>query len=117
MAMKSVNRFALIVRPAKPFIEWAAKVFDEPLEAVRQEILEGEPGVYLLPESEEVDISEPGILKAYWREIFKEELEGWCTSEEDWPKHRTEALFRNWFDLELSTLVLDAGKKPLVHDE
>ena len=112
--MKMLNRFILIVRPAGPYFEWAAKAFGEPESKVRKEMAENEPGVYLLPESDAPDINDPNLLKGHWRAIFKEELEGWCTNEETWPKHRTEALFRAWFKLELCTVVYDLGKKPLV---
>jgi len=53
------------------------------------------------------------VLKAHWRVIFKEELEGWCTDENTWPKSRNEALFRAWFKLELCTIVFDVGKTAL----
>src|SRR5664279_2092768 len=103
--MKSINRFALIVRPGAPFIEWAAKVFNEPEAQVRREIQGGEPSIYLLPESTAPNADHPTLLKSCWRSIFKEELEGWCTNEDAWPQKRSEALFRAWFKFELCTIV------------
>jgi len=112
--MKMLNRFALIVRPGDPFIEWAAKVFGQSEASAREEIEGFESSVYLLPESNAADLSDPTVLKTHWRAIFKEELEGWCTDEETWPKHRTEPLFRAWFQLELCTVLHDLGKMPLI---
>jgi len=83
-------------------------------ECAGEEIEGFEASVYLLPESNAADLSDPTVLKAHWRGIFKEELEGWCTDEETWPKHRTEALFRAWFKLEFFTVLHDLGKIPLV---
>lgn len=111
--MKMLNRFALVVRPGAPYIEWAAKVFGQSVAEVRKEIGEYEPTVYLLPESKAADLSDPGVLKGHWRAIFKEELEGWCTDEEAWPKQRSEALFRAWFKLEFCTVIHDLGRDPL----
>lgn len=115
--MKTLNRFALIVRPAGPYIEWAAKAFGESEANIRRELGDIEPSVYLLPESDAADLDHPSLLKAHWRAIFKEELEGWCTDEKTWPKNRSEALFQAWFKLDLCTLVYDLGKKPLIHEE
>jgi hypothetical protein len=114
--MKSINRFALVVRPAAPFIEWAAQAFNEPESKVRREILSGEPSVYLLPESSAPDADHSTLLKSIWRSIFKEELEAWCTIEERWPQKRTETLFRAWFKLELCTIVFDLGKSTIEYE-
>ena len=115
--MKTLNRFALIVCPSGPYIEWAAKAFGEPEADARRELGDIEPSVYLLPESDAADLDHPTVLKAHWRAIFKEELEGWCKDEKTWPKNRTEALFRAWFTLDLCTLVYDLGKKPIVLED
>ena len=113
VGMKTLNRFALIVRPAGPFIEWAARAFGEPITQIRRELAEMEPTIYLLPESKAASIDDPGVLKAHWRAIFKEELDGWCTDENTWPKNLSEVLFRAWFKLELVTILYDHGKEPL----
>lgn len=115
--MKSLNRFALIVRPAGPFVEWAASVFEEKVEDVRQDLWDAEPSVYLLPESSAADIHHPTFLKAHWRAIFKEELEGWSLEPKSWPSDRTEAMFRAWFRLELATIVYEHGKGPIKLEE
>ena len=115
--MKTLNRFALIVRPAGPYIEWTGKAFGESEAKVRRELRDIEPCVYLLPESDAADHDHPTLLKAHWRAIFKEELEGWCTDEKTWPKNRSEVLFQAWVKLDLCTLVYDLGKKLLIHEE
>lgn len=115
--MKMLNRFALIVRPAGPFIEWAAGAFGEPIAKVKKELAEMESTIYLLPESDAADLEDQAVLKAHWRSIFKEEIEGWCTDEKAWPQNLSEALFRAWFKLELVTVIHDRGKEPLKLEE
>jgi len=114
--MKTINRFALIVRPDSPFIEWAARAFNEPESKVRKELQGGEPSVYLLPESIAAHADDPTFLKSYWRLIFNEELEGWCTDESRWPKRITEQLFRAWFKIELCTIVYDVSKSKIEYE-
>jgi hypothetical protein len=111
--MKMLNRFGLIVRPGPPFIEWAAGAFGESTVEVDQELAAIEPGLYLLPESNAADAEDPAVLRAHWRAIFKAELEGWCTDQETWPRNPSEAMFREWFKLELVTMIHDRGKEPL----
>jgi hypothetical protein len=111
--MKTLNRFALIVRPGPPFIEWAAGAFGESTVEVEWELAAMESSIYLLPESNAADAEDPGVLRAHWRAIFKAELEGWCTDQDTWPKNLSEAMFRAWFHLELVTLIHDRGKEPL----
>lgn len=111
--MKTLNRFALIVRPGAPFIEWAAKESGEPVSSVRRDFASMEPSIYLLPESGAADTKDPNLLKGHWQVIFKEELAGWSMDEDSWPKQRSEALFRAWFKLELCTIVSDLGKVPM----
>jgi hypothetical protein len=115
--MKMLNRFALIVRPGPPFIEWAAQVFGEPIAEVKKELTDGESGLYLLPESKAADAEDPTVLRAHWRAIFKQELEDWCTDESAWPQNLSEALFRAWFQLDLVTVIHDRGKEPLRLEE
>lgn len=115
--MKTLNRFALIVRSGPPFIEWAAGAFGEPVSEVEEELAGIGSSVYLLPESSAADAEDPGLLRAHWRAIFKAELEGWCTDKSTWPKNLSEALFREWFRVELVTLVYDLGKAPLRLDD
>ena len=115
--MKTLNRFALIVRPASPFIEWAAQASGEPETKIRKELAEMEPTIYLLPESKAANAEDRTLLRAHWRAIFKQELECWCTDESTWPKNLSETLFRAWFNLELVTVLYDHGKEPLRLEE
>ena len=117
VCMKTLNRFALIVRPASPFIEWAAQASGEPETKIRKELAEMEPTIYLLPESKAANALDPAVLRAHWRAIFKQELEDWCTDESAWPQNLSEAMFRVLFQLELVAAIHDRGKESLRLEE
>lgn len=41
--------------------------------------------------------------------IFEMELSGWSIDENLWPKKRTFKIFREWFEIELHSMVFDSG--------
>jgi len=116
----AINRSVLVVRPAKPFKRWAAKVDAGMLAKIRdsltadeleylkpsQDQLADDHTAYLIPlqDSPKVD---PKLLEAIYATLFERELFSWCTDQTQWPKPRTLALFRQWFDLELCGLAVD----------
>lgn len=107
-----LNRCALIVRPAKPYIDWANGVDDSGIEAP----LDGECTVYLLPSfayEHEAEV----VLKLVFEEVFERELLAWHTVEDDWPKNRTWAMFNEWFVVEMHSMVEDLCADPLLDDE
>jgi hypothetical protein len=107
-----LNRAVLIVRPKQPYIEWAAGLDDSGLVPE----FEGEKTAYLVPSFEDDDEAED-ILKQIYAEIFERELEGWHTDESDWPQERTFAIFKQWFHLELHSVVEDLCAYALVEED
>jgi hypothetical protein len=107
-----LNRAALIVRPAEPFLVWASQLDDSGLVPSPDD----EQTVYLVPEFEDDDERE-AILEVVFAEVFERELYGWHTDERDWPKNRTLAMFREWFRIELHSIVEDMVDGPLSDDE
>lgn len=101
-----VNRSAVIVRPKQPFLDWCRKDDAEGLaEGVFKQLHE-EPQIYLLPEYEDSE-SQQGILEDYWPALFEAMLEGWVTEESMWPKKRSFKMFREWFEITMTSTVLD----------
>ena len=45
-------------------------------------------------------------------EIFAAELADWCADEAHWPDLHLD-IFREWFDVELSSIVTDLSSEPL----
>ena len=74
MAMKLINRSAIMVMPAQPFLDWLHRV--DPTSAhLTLADLRREPAIYLLPECESKDEALEG-LRGGIRKIFEEQLNG-----------------------------------------
>ncbi len=112
--MESINRFAVVVHPLKPFMEWvnspAVRGTDDlvPLDALQEDAT-----VVLTPE---MDTNDEALawLKNYKAKLFEMELESWCTDRSTWPEKRTTRLFDQWFDLEVHSMVFDAVGEPIL---
>ena len=107
-----LNRSALIVRPAEPFIKWALSLDDSGLAPSTT----GEQSVYLLPEWGDQTEAEQ-ILKSIWAEVFDRELFGWHTDESAWPKKRTLKMFKEWFTIEMHSMIENLCAYPIEDDE
>jgi len=107
-----LNRAVLIVRPKQPYIDWATGLDDSGLVPDTED----EKTVYLIPSFEDDDDAEE-ILKQICPEIFERELDAWHTDEADWPENRTLAMFKQWFDIELHSVVEDICEDEIVDDE
>ena len=107
-----VNRSALIVRPKQPFLDWAMRLDDSGLVPS----IDDEQTVYLIPEYDDDDHAAE-ILKLVFAEVFERELFEWHTDEAAWPKDRTFALFREWFDVEFHSVVEDLCDFEITDDE
>ncbi len=112
--MQTINRFAVIIRPLEPFVEW---VNSAPVrgtdDLVPLEVLQEDATVVLTPE---MDANDEALdwLKTYKAKLFEMELESWCTDRSTWPEKRTARLFDQWFDLEVHSMVYDAVGEPIL---
>ena len=87
-----VNRATLIVRPAKPFQDWAIGLDDSGLVLSPDD----EQTVYLVPEFEDDD-ERDAVLEAVYAEVFERQFFDWHSVEKAWPQKRTLRMFREWF--------------------
>lgn len=97
-----LNRAALIVRPAQPFIDWVMSLGDSGLLPDPQ----GEQTVYLVPEYGSDEDAE-AILGEIYEDIFASELYAWEEDESRWPADRGLASFKQWFSVEFHSIVED----------
>jgi hypothetical protein len=115
MAMDTINRSAVIVIPAKPFLDWLHRV--DPTSAdLSLEDLRGEATIYLLPEydtEEEAHL----YLSKHCREIFEEQLDGWYRVPSAWPADRSFDTFIRWFEYSFHSVIVDLSVDPLKRDE
>ncbi len=107
----SIDRNAIIIRPKQPFFDWINSLYskDEPINR------NDENNIYLIHEMDNNDLILRWIKKNY-EDIFSNELNDWCTDEKSWPKNRTFKMFSDWFDIEISSMILDLEDDPVTKD-
>jgi len=113
--MEMINRSAIVVKPAQPFLNWLHRV--DPTSAhLTLDNLRLEPTVYLLPECES---KEEAIeyLREVCTEIFEEQLNGWYRAPSAWPTERDLNAFVRWFEWCFHSMVVDLGDDPIEHEE
>jgi hypothetical protein len=104
--MEMINRSAVIVTPRRPYLEWCREDDVEGLAESVFESLRAEPHIYLLPEYEDPE-SQHRVLDESWPRLFEAMLEGWVTDEALWPQDRTRAMFDEWFEVQMCSVVQD----------
>lgn len=104
-----INRSAIILKPLKPFADWLFNLYPE----------DGYPvfienNIYLV--NDEIDDLEYWLKKKFDK-FFMLELEDWHTGKKEWPQKRTYKMFKQWFQVEFSTMVYDTERKPVGKSE
>lgn len=99
-----INRAAIIIKPLQPFLDWFANLYPNELDNV------GEMTTYLISVDHD---DEEAWLKKEFDKLFRVELEGWHTNDKDWPQKRTYKMFKEWFQIDFSTMVYDLEKEPV----
>lgn len=105
--MEPINRFALVVRPKRRYLEWANSLRKAGEGRLTVEELAGFQEVYLLDASEP-DLQREAIIDRYADEIWDQQLSAWASEEADWPPNRTPHTLRDWFELLFVDMVFDA---------
>jgi hypothetical protein len=115
LAVHLINRSAIVVSPAQPFLDWLHRV--DPTSAhLTLDDLRREPTIYLLPEYE----SQEQARERLWEvasEIFQEELNGWNRVPSVWPTERDLTAFLRWFECSFHSMIIDLCDEPLGHEE
>jgi len=105
-----LNRSAIIITPKAPYVAWANALgeghrFDDARDA------EGPP-VFLGPDADTTAEVEAFVADNF--DLFFEHwLNAWWTDEADWPKDRTLTMFYEWFDVRISSMIIDTVREPL----
>ena len=113
--MQTINRSALVVKPAQPFLDWLHRV-DRTSEHLTLDGLRLEPTIYLLPEweTEEEARAAPGGGQ---QRIFEEQLNGWYRVPSVWPDTRDLKTFLLWFDCSFHSMIVDVCDERLRHTD
>ena len=104
-----INRYAIILKPKKPFFDWINKV--EPNDP-QYEV--DESNIYLV--SDEIHDVE-GWLKKNFTKFFVYELEDEILDKKNWPKNRNYKMFKQWFNVEFSTMIYDLENNPVYKED
>ena len=108
-----LNRSAVVVRPKQPFVDWLKSV--EELDVPEITLAQLDKTLYLVPDYEDPEDAEK-VLKKIYDDIVCNELAGWYTDEEMWPKDRSLKMFKQWFDVEHFDVVEDVDRGPIEND-
>lgn len=106
--MASINRSALILRPNRPFLDWLNKLpFTEGEKRYTLQDVRDDPTVYLIPDFDTAREKEEWVFDNF-ETFFDEQMTAWWTGKRKWPTSRTVAMFKDWFDIEILSIVDDA---------
>jgi hypothetical protein len=113
--MDLINRSAVVVKPAQPFLEWLHRV-DPTSAQLTLDDLRREPTIYLIPEWE---TQEEALehLREISNEIFEEQLNGWYRVPSVWPSDRGLSSLLLWFECSFHSMVVDLCDEPIEHEE
>ncbi len=113
----AVNRTAILIKPKKPFIDWAKYVNDN--EKISDRAVEKEfdkyTNTYLLKEIGD-DAELEKRVRERFQTIFDNELSGWSQDESEWPQKRDYKTFKEWFEIIDSVMVYDTDTSILERD-
>jgi hypothetical protein len=100
-----VNRSLLIVKAKQPFVDWANSHGDK-INDMTIERMNEDDTVYLVRDYFD-NAEKEEIITKYYEDIFEDKLNGWMTDQSTWPKQRDYRTFREWFDVEFHSMVID----------
>src|SRR3954467_5241003 len=115
--MRVINRTAVTVVGAKPYIDWTlatdADVNKGAITVARAKVY---GSAFLLPEFElEEDVQEWIEENAGW--LFESQLSNWTDDESAWPQNRDLQTFRSWFRIDIHSIVVDVGDDDIQGEE
>jgi len=106
----TINRNAIVIKPKKPLFDWINLLYSELHFTEKKEC-----NVYLIQEMYSNEAIEKWLKRNFYR-IFQNELNEYHTRVNDWPQKRTYRVFKEWFDYEVYTMVLDIEETEITKD-
>ena len=100
-----INRYALVIKPLQPFFDWLNELSPEnPVNEVH------ESNIYLIDDG--IDDVEKWLKKKFDK-FFTMELYDWHTEKKEWPQRRSYKMFKEWFSIDISTMIYDMENRPV----
>ena len=115
--MRVVNRTGVTITGAKPYVDWTLST-DGDLNkgAITVARAKTYGSAFLLPEFDlEEDLLEWVEENAPW--IFEFQLSAWTDDESSWPQTRDLKTFREWFRIDIQSVVVDVGDDDIEGEE
>jgi hypothetical protein len=113
----SINRNVAVIKPKRPFWHWLKSLPDDNQGfEITEDELRRDCLTFLVPEAYSTEDARK-YLEKHYKEIFKIELVSWHRKMTDWPKRRTLKLFRDWFEIEFHSEVIDLGQGRITKEE
>ena len=115
--MRVVNRTAVTITGAQPFIDWMLDTdADFNRGAITVPRVKAYGSAFLLPEFDlEEDLQEWVEENVAW--LFDFQLSAWTENEEAWPGTRDLKTFRDWFRIDIHSVVVDVGDDDIEGEE
>jgi len=105
--ISSINRSSVIITPKQSFFNMVANITGEQPDKAAPPLTDDESTIYLLEESDLNDQNLKERMKSCYKNIFFEELEGWFTDKNRWPKGITWKEFTSYFHISYQSMVID----------
>jgi len=115
--MQLINRTAVTIVGAKGYLEWTrSNEADANRGALTVARARTFGTAFLLPEFEsEIDVQEWVEENAAW--LFEFQLSAWTDDESTWPAVRDLQTFRDWFRVDIHSIVVDVADTDLEGEE
>ena len=115
--MHIVNRTAVTVTGAEPYIEWTrTRDADFNTSAVTVARTKAYGSAFLLPEFDlEEDLQEWVEENFAW--LFEFQLSAWTEDEATWPATRDLKTFKEWFRIDIHSVVVDVADDDIEGEE
>jgi hypothetical protein len=114
-----INRAAIILKYKSPAVQWINEA--DPYNAdpgISLESVNEDRKVYLIKDEDATGLEAiEQWIKMNYEALFENELKGWYTDENLWPKKRDLRLFREWFDVDYHSVIEDTVGLPIEDDE
>jgi hypothetical protein len=102
----------VVVKPKRPFLGWLHRA-DPTSHNLSLQDLGREPTIYLIPAWDtRAEIED--ALRERSEEIFIEQLGEWFNDKTTWPQDLGLEVFRDWFDLQHHSMLVDLCDDPLI---
>lgn len=100
------NRCAVRIEPNKLFIDWLNYTYEDYIDSSVKVL---KATTFLIRDVEEDHLME-SWLKRNYSKIFEIQLNNYCTDESQWPQRRTYSVFKKWFNIGFSDMIIDLEK-------